>query len=165
MLTCSPSITLSRIPPASYLTSSLQCIGYIVLRLSLTRSTLRVKWISNAIKLSVKNHNFVNLFSGSAPMLRHFTALSHRIDINAPWVHNLRTLQIGMAYDTSEILTVLDATPNLEQLLCAMPTRTEVGDETVCGYWMVIQYQSLISHSSGSPRRARRLLVFEKSRV
>ena len=64
-------------------------------------------------------------------MLRHFTALSHRIDINAPWVHNLRTLQIGMAYDTSEILTVLDATPNLEQLLCAMPTRTEVGDETV----------------------------------
>ena len=66
-----------------------------------------------------KKHNFVNLFSGNAPMLRHFTALSHRIDINAPWVHNLRTLEIGMAYDICEIFTVLAATPNLEHLLCA----------------------------------------------
>ncbi len=66
-----------------------------------------------------KKHNFVTLFSGNAPMLRHFTALSHRIDQNAPWVHSLRTLEIGMAYDICEILTVLAATPNLEHLLSA----------------------------------------------
>ncbi len=61
-------------------------------------------------------HRFVNLFDGSAPMIRHFSAYYQKINYNASWWHNLRSLDFGGVDNICEILTVLSAIPNLEYL-------------------------------------------------
>ena len=64
-------------------------------------------------------HHFVNLFNGSAPMIRHFSAYHQKINFNASWWRNLRSLDFGGVGNICEILTVLSAIPNLEYLKAA----------------------------------------------
>ncbi|KJA18536.1 hypothetical protein HYPSUDRAFT_205354 [Hypholoma sublateritium FD-334 SS-4] len=68
-----------------------------------------------------KMHRFVELFSGSAPVLRTFFASFLRFDCNVAWLHNLHSLQLGAVqlggvFDICDIFTVLSATHNLEHL-------------------------------------------------
>lgn len=59
---------------------------------------------------------FLGLFSGDAPMLRHFSVRNDRIGINTPWLHNLHSIQLGSVYDIHACFEVLSATPNLQSL-------------------------------------------------
>ncbi len=61
-------------------------------------------------------HRFMDLFNGSAPMIRHFSAYHQKLNYNASWWHNLRSLDFGGVDNICEILAVLSAIPNLEYL-------------------------------------------------
>ncbi len=61
-------------------------------------------------------HQFVYLFGGRAPMLRHFSAYHQKINYNGSWWHNLRSLSFGGVDNICEILTMLSDIPNLEYL-------------------------------------------------
>lgn len=56
------------------------------------------------------------LFSGRAPMLRHFSAEHHKADFSAPWLPNLDSITLGHAYDVSEYLKLVSATHTLQYL-------------------------------------------------
>ena len=66
-------------------------------------------------------HKFANLFSGCAPMLRNFSVDYHKVDLNARWLLNLRSIMLDSAYNLSECLFVLSATRNLEVLKITHP--------------------------------------------
>lgn len=52
-------------------------------------------------------------------MIRHFSAYHQKINFNASWWRNLRSLDFGGVGNICEILTVLSAIPNLEYLKAA----------------------------------------------
>lgn len=69
--------------------------------------------------LFCEGHQFMDLFSGSAPMLRHFSVDYKNIDCNASWLRNLRSLKLSGVENICEIFTMLSATRNLEYLQAA----------------------------------------------
>lgn len=75
-------------------------------------------WTSGGNK-SMQDEAFEHLFSGEAPMLRDFSAMSCRIDLHTPWFQNLESLQLGWAFDIYECLTIISTIPNLQQLTVA----------------------------------------------
>ena len=53
------------------------------------------------------------LFSRQAPMLRRFNSQWHQVDSNAPWLHQLHSIELLLEANT---LSVLSATHNLQEL-------------------------------------------------
>ncbi|KJA24816.1 hypothetical protein HYPSUDRAFT_200362 [Hypholoma sublateritium FD-334 SS-4] len=75
---------------------------------------------------AMKNEAFQRLFSGDAPMLRQFSDMSCRIDLNTPWFQNLDSIQLGWVFDIYECLTIVSSIPNLQHLTVQYSTRPPI---------------------------------------
>ncbi len=65
---------------------------------------------------SVQEKAFKEIFSGDAPRLRSFSAISCRVDLTTPWFQNLNAILLGSVINIYECLSVISVMPNLQDL-------------------------------------------------
>ncbi|KJA13783.1 hypothetical protein HYPSUDRAFT_209263 [Hypholoma sublateritium FD-334 SS-4] len=75
-------------------------------------------------------HQFTDLFSGYAPRLRDFSADYHKINLNARWLRNLRSIQLDMVYNIFECLKVLSHAYDLEDIKITGKTASQSESQT-----------------------------------
>ncbi|KAF8879213.1 hypothetical protein CPB84DRAFT_1793559, partial [Gymnopilus junonius] len=60
-----------------------------------------------------------SLFNNNAPMLRTFKSRELSFKLSAPWLQNLRSIEIGLLFPLSFVMDILKKTPCLKSLVYA----------------------------------------------